>query len=206
MGGQDGGAELAGHRAAGVEADLVGGAGDGEGAVGRDAEVDEVRRVHPDRNIDSRGGGSVVELADVHLWCGVRGWRRGMSMSGFARMMALPVKWGAFTHMDHSVRTGAPALELVDPGGLWAYLQSHPEDAGVFGEAMMAKAQADIAAILGGYDFGAFRHHRRHRWRPGPSPSGSPRGAFLRPRGAVRPPRRCRRARSRAATTDSDRR
>jgi len=26
----------------------------------------------------------------------------------------------------------------------------------VFGEAMMAKAQADIAAILGGYDFGAF--------------------------------------------------
>jgi C-methyltransferase len=35
-------------------------------------------------------------------------------------------------------------------------LKSHPADAGVFGEAMMAKARADIAAILGGYDFGPF--------------------------------------------------
>jgi C-methyltransferase len=79
-----------------------------------------------------------------------------MSMSGFARMMALPVMWSAMTNMDHSVRTGAPALELTDPNGLWGYLQSHPEDAGVFGEAMMAKAQADIAAIVGSYDFGGF--------------------------------------------------
>lgn len=79
-----------------------------------------------------------------------------MSMSGFARMMALPVMWDAMTNMDHSVRTGAPALELADPGGLWGYLHAHPADAGVFGEAMMAKAQADIAGILGGYDFGAF--------------------------------------------------
>jgi hypothetical protein len=79
-----------------------------------------------------------------------------MSMSGFARMMGLPVMWSALTHMEHSVKTGAPALELADRDGLWGYLQSHPDDAGVFGEAMMAKAQADIAAILGGYDFGPF--------------------------------------------------
>jgi C-methyltransferase len=78
------------------------------------------------------------------------------SMSGFARMMGLPVMWAALAHMDHSVRSGAPALELADPNGLWGYLQSHPDDARVFGEAMMAKAQADIAAILGGYDFGSF--------------------------------------------------
>jgi len=79
-----------------------------------------------------------------------------MSMSGFARMMGLPVMWSAMSNMDHSVRTGAPALELADPKGLWGYLQSHPDDAGVFGEAMMAKAQADIAAILSSYDFGAY--------------------------------------------------
>ena len=79
-----------------------------------------------------------------------------MSMSGFARMMGLPVFWETFTHLDHSVRTGAPAIDLIDSGGLWAYLQVHPVDYGVFGEAMMAKAQADIAAIQAGYDFSAF--------------------------------------------------
>lgn len=79
-----------------------------------------------------------------------------MSMSGFARMMGLPVMWSAMSNMDHSVRTGAPSLELADPQGLWGYLQSHPDDAAVFGEAMMAKAQADIGAILQSYDFGAY--------------------------------------------------
>lgn len=78
------------------------------------------------------------------------------SMRAFARMMGLPVFWASFAALDHSVRTGAPALEKVDPDGLWSYLQAHPGEARIFDDAMMAKARGDIAAVLGAYDFQPF--------------------------------------------------
>ena len=46
---------------------------------------------------------------------------------------------------------------LVDPKGLWHYLQDHQEEA-AFEKAMTAKAHADIAAVLDVYDFS--RHRR----------------------------------------------
>jgi hypothetical protein len=79
-----------------------------------------------------------------------------MSMRAFPRMMGLPAVWSAFAHLEHSLRTGAPALEKVEPAGFWRYLQDHPQEAALFGEAMQAKAAADIAAILGAYDFTRF--------------------------------------------------
>ena len=79
-----------------------------------------------------------------------------MSMRAFARMMGLPGVVAMLDRLEHSVRTGKPAAELVDPKGLWAYLQRHPGEAEVFGQAMTAKAAADIAAVLGAYDFGRF--------------------------------------------------
>ena len=78
------------------------------------------------------------------------------SMRAFAHMMGLPIFSSSFAQLSHSVRTGAPALEQVDPDGLWAYLQQHPPEAHVFGQAMTAKARADIAAVLAGYDFSRF--------------------------------------------------
>jgi hypothetical protein len=39
---------------------------------------------------------------------------------------------------------------------LWPYLQEHPGEAEVFGQAMTAKAAADTAAILAAYDFARF--------------------------------------------------
>ena len=80
-----------------------------------------------------------------------------MSMRAFSRMMGLPGFVAMFDCLEHSVRTGKPAADLVDPNGLWAYLQRHPGEAEVFGQAMTAKAAADIAAVLGAYDFGRFR-------------------------------------------------
>ncbi len=79
-----------------------------------------------------------------------------LSMRAFPRMMGLPVFWASLARLDHSVRTGAPALNLVDPAGLWAYNQVHPGEAQIFGQAMTAKAGADVAAVLGAYDFRRF--------------------------------------------------
>lgn len=79
-----------------------------------------------------------------------------MSMRAFSRMMGLPAVTTAFAHLDHSLRTGAPAVEKVEPQGFWRYLQDHPREAEVFGQAMQGKAAADIAAVLGAYDFTRF--------------------------------------------------
>ena len=78
------------------------------------------------------------------------------SMRAFARMMGLPVfgkTWGA---LDHSLISGAPAIEQVAGGGLWSYLRSHPDEAAIFNSAMESKAQADIDAVMSAYDFRPF--------------------------------------------------
>ncbi len=80
-----------------------------------------------------------------------------MSMRAFARMIGLPAIWSSFAALDSSVRTGAPAIEQVEPDGFWAYLGSHPAEARIFNEAMTAKARADVAAVLDAYDFRPFR-------------------------------------------------
>ncbi len=80
-----------------------------------------------------------------------------MSMRAFARLMDLPVCRASYGALDHAVRTGQPAVHLLEPNGFFTYLQDHPKEAAVFGEAMTAKARADIAALLDAYDFRPFR-------------------------------------------------
>lgn len=78
------------------------------------------------------------------------------SMRAFARMMGLPVfakTWGA---LEHSLMTGAPAIEQMAIGGLWPHLQSHPDEARIFNSAMESKAQADVGAVVSAYDFQPF--------------------------------------------------
>ncbi len=79
-----------------------------------------------------------------------------MSMRAFPRMMGLPVFQTVIDRLSHSVRTGSPSMDTVEPNGLWAYLQDRPAEYEIFGQAMTAKAVADIAAVLGAYDFGTF--------------------------------------------------
>jgi C-methyltransferase len=78
------------------------------------------------------------------------------SMRAFPRMMALPLITSVFARLEHTLRTGKPAVEAIEPHGFWAYLHDHPDEAQIFGQAMGAKANADIAAVLGAYDFGRF--------------------------------------------------
>jgi hypothetical protein len=79
-----------------------------------------------------------------------------MSMRAFPRMMGQPVFSDTFGQLGYSVRTGSPAIKTIEPTGLWGYYQSRPEEAKVFGQAMTAKAAADIASILGAFDFNRF--------------------------------------------------
>jgi hypothetical protein len=79
-----------------------------------------------------------------------------MSLRPLVAMMGLPVFGATFDRLEHSARTGSPAVETVEPKGLWAYLQEHPDEARTFDLAMTAKAAADIPAVLGAYDFSCF--------------------------------------------------
>src|SRR6266567_4076858 len=79
-----------------------------------------------------------------------------MSVRALTRLYGLPVITASLEHMDHSVRSGAPAIEVIEPNGFFAYLQAHPDEAAIFDEAMTAKAGADVAAVLGAYDFQRF--------------------------------------------------
>jgi len=78
------------------------------------------------------------------------------SMRAAVAMMGLPVYTEAFARLQHSVRTGSPAVETLEPRGVWAYLQDHPDEAAAFGHGMTAKAAADIPAVLDAYDFSRF--------------------------------------------------
>jgi len=80
-----------------------------------------------------------------------------MTMRPFLQMMGLPIIWGSVTELGHSVRTGRPSLEVLEPQGLWAHLQGHPSDGEVFGRAMTAKAGAEGAAVVDAFDFRPYR-------------------------------------------------
>ena len=76
-----------------------------------------------------------------------------MSMRAFPRMLGLRIFSQTFENLEHSVRTAVPAVETVEPAGIWRYFESRPAQAQLFGQAMTAKASADIGSVLGSYDF-----------------------------------------------------
>lgn len=111
--------------------------------------LDRVLRLLSAHGIFGRRSGSYVQTQVSQL---LRS-DHPMTMRPFIRMMGRPAIWTGFGALDHAIRTGAPGFAKVDENGLWSYLRSHPDDERIFGEAMMAKAKADIACILGAYDF-----------------------------------------------------
>lgn len=79
------------------------------------------------------------------------------SLKPLVRMMGMNVHWEAYTHLEHSVRTGESAMTRIAPGGTFEYFSHHPEDARLFDEAMTAKSHEQIHAILEAYDFSGFK-------------------------------------------------
>jgi len=78
------------------------------------------------------------------------------SMRALARMFGLDVNWNVFTELLYSVETGEPAATKTLPGGFWAHFLKNPEAGRIFNEAMVAKAQTQVPAVVGGYDFSRF--------------------------------------------------
>jgi O-methyltransferase domain len=55
--------------------------------------------------------------------------------------------------LEHSVRTGRPAVEVLHPDGLWTWLAKNPALGRIFDETMASRAAVLIPAVLAAYDF-----------------------------------------------------
>jgi hypothetical protein len=76
------------------------------------------------------------------------------SMRSFARMMNLPVFLNSFAGLTQAAKTGKPVMDFA---GFMEYFAAHPEESGIFNQAMADKSRAIIPAVIDAYDFGAFR-------------------------------------------------
>lgn len=72
------------------------------------------------------------------------------SMRAFVRIMGTPIMWDSYGKLEHSVRTGEAAADF------FAYMESNPGAARIFDDGMTAKAHAQVAGLLGSYDFAQF--------------------------------------------------
>jgi hypothetical protein len=79
------------------------------------------------------------------------------SMHSMVRMFGLPGFWAVAGELGSTIRTGEPSANRALPGGIWGHLKENPEASRIFGEAMVAKAQGHIAAVVRTYDFSGFQ-------------------------------------------------
>jgi hypothetical protein len=96
--------------------------------------------------------------------------------------LGLPFSWDTLTEFKDSVLTGNPAIAL-EPGGAWAYLESRPEEAEIFGPGFqesltLPAAWASAASHFcrycqcrGGVVRLPYGHHYPQCGRPAPPPS-----------------------------------
>src|SRR5882672_6052678 len=80
----------------------------------------------------------------------------GADPDALARVLGLGVNWNAFSEFGHSVKISEPATTETLPEGFWDYFARHPEEGKIFNEAMVAKGQAQMPAVVAGYDFSRF--------------------------------------------------
>jgi len=78
------------------------------------------------------------------------------SMRPLARMFGLDINWKSYDEFEQSVRTGEPSSKKILPEGFWGYFAKHPNAGRIFNEAMAAKAQTQVPAVVAGYDFSPF--------------------------------------------------
>ena len=78
------------------------------------------------------------------------------SMRPLARMFGLYINWNVYSEFEHSVRTGEPGTKKTLPEGFWGYFAEHPDAGRIFNEAMIAKAQAQVPAVVAAHDFSPF--------------------------------------------------
>jgi O-methyltransferase domain/Dimerisation domain len=78
------------------------------------------------------------------------------SMRAYLRFVGTPLFWDSYGALEHVVRTGATGVSKIEPRGVFAYFQEHPEIATIFDGAMRGKAESAIGPVLAAYDFSEF--------------------------------------------------
>lgn len=63
----------------------------------------------------------------------------------------------AWSHFDHTVRTGGNAFEYVHGMSYFDYIDAHPEYRARFDATMRALTRLEVPALVGSYDWGSFR-------------------------------------------------
>ena len=79
------------------------------------------------------------------------------SVRRMARFGAVPLSWDAWRELSYSVRTGKTGLSKLGIDNPFGYLESHPEEAEIFNDAMTEYSRRAAPAIVDAYDFGRFR-------------------------------------------------
>jgi hypothetical protein len=79
-----------------------------------------------------------------------------LSAAASVRLQGTPIYQAALSNLEHTLRTGRPAIEAVAPDGFFAYLRTHPEEARIFNNAMSSTIESDGGFIVGAYDFSRF--------------------------------------------------
>jgi hypothetical protein len=75
------------------------------------------------------------------------------SMRGLARMVNRPWTIGAWTNLEHSVRTGISAFEEANGIGLFDYFAQHAVEMQIFAQAMSGFSAQIGTAVADAYDF-----------------------------------------------------
>jgi len=68
-----------------------------------------------------------------------------------------PLEWASWGDLLHTVRTGKTALNHVFGVGAFEYMEQHPGEAAVFGEAMAAFTALAAMTLAAAYDFTSLR-------------------------------------------------
>ena len=78
------------------------------------------------------------------------------SLRGWAMHVGRPYFQEAWSHLEHSIRTGDNAFQHVHGTDVWAFRAEHPDESAIFDLAMESLTGAANQALLDAYDFGRF--------------------------------------------------
>jgi hypothetical protein len=78
-------------------------------------------------------------------------------IGAWAEFIGSPYFWRAWGHLLHSVRTGENAFQDLNGKDVWQYRAEHPDDGATFNRAMTQLSRGSAEAVIGAYDFSAFR-------------------------------------------------
>jgi O-methyltransferase domain len=79
------------------------------------------------------------------------------SVRAYVRLVGLPIFWNSYGVLEGVIRTGKPAVNAIEPDGIFAYFKAHPGERDIFDGGMKSRAEAAIWPVLNAYDFSRFR-------------------------------------------------